>query len=121
MMKREGDLNPVVNLQEFVTPSLDDLGEHELMQALEPNMVNSSSESLLSYVVHVTQEKNEGVEETKVPKRAPKKKKKKWKSKRKKLITHPVLVQMLLVDHNVAPLKKEEKRSRVESNLKYPP
>ncbi|PNY08906.1 hypothetical protein L195_g005444 [Trifolium pratense] len=121
MMKKEENLNLVVHSQELVTPSLDDLGEQELMHALEPYMVNSISESLLANVVHVTQEKNEGVEKTKVPKRAPKKKKKKWKNKRKKLNTRPVMVDMLLVDHNVAPLKNEQKRSRVENNLKYPP
>ncbi|MCH82691.1 hypothetical protein A2U01_0003818 [Trifolium medium] len=120
MMKKEENLNSVVNSQELVTHSLEDLEEQEVMYALEPNMVNSISESFLPNAVHVTQEKDEGVEKMKAPKRAPKKKRKKWKNKRKKLITHPGIGKLVLVDH-VAPLKNEQQSSRVETNVKYPP
>jgi hypothetical protein len=93
----------------------------EGMKNLDDNPQCFKVEVVEKSVEVVTQEKNEGVEKAKAAKRAPKKKRKKWKSKRKKLIIHPVLVEMLLVDHNLAPLKNEQKRSRVETNVKYPP
>ncbi|MCI78861.1 hypothetical protein A2U01_0100132, partial [Trifolium medium] len=57
----------------------------------------------------------------KPPKRSSKKKRKKGKTKGDSLKSYPASRKLLIVDHNVAPLKKENKRSRVESHLKYPP
>ncbi|MCI67048.1 hypothetical protein A2U01_0088306 [Trifolium medium] len=57
----------------------------------------------------------------KPPKRSSKKKRTKWKTKGESLKSYPASVKSLLVDLNNAPLKEENKRSRVESKLKYPP
>ncbi|MCI45674.1 hypothetical protein A2U01_0066913, partial [Trifolium medium] len=53
--------------------------------------------------------------------RSSKKKRKKWKNKWEKLMSYPAFAKSLIVDHNVTPLKEEQKRNRVESKLKYPP
>ncbi|MCI93159.1 hypothetical protein A2U01_0114457, partial [Trifolium medium] len=53
--------------------------------------------------------------------RSIKKKRIKWKTKEESPKSDPTSVKSLLVDRNVAPLKEKNKRSRVESTLKYPP
>ncbi|MCI82687.1 hypothetical protein A2U01_0103961, partial [Trifolium medium] len=50
-----------------------------------------------------------------------KKKRFKWKTKEENPKSDPASVNSLLVDRNVAPLKKVNRRSRVEAKLKYPP
>ncbi|MCI51236.1 hypothetical protein A2U01_0072480, partial [Trifolium medium] len=57
----------------------------------------------------------------KPPKRSIKRKRFKWKTKEDNPKSDPASVNSWLVDRKVAPLKKVNKRSRVESKLKYPP
>ncbi|MCI74865.1 hypothetical protein A2U01_0096129, partial [Trifolium medium] len=57
----------------------------------------------------------------KPPKRSIKKKRCNWKTKEENPKSDPTNVNSLLVNRNIGPLKKVNKRSRVESKLKYPP
>ncbi|MCI64800.1 hypothetical protein A2U01_0086058, partial [Trifolium medium] len=57
----------------------------------------------------------------KPPKRSIKKKRFKWKTKEENPKSDQARVNLLLVDRNIAPWKEENKRSRVELRLKYPP
>ncbi|MCI72765.1 hypothetical protein A2U01_0094029, partial [Trifolium medium] len=57
----------------------------------------------------------------KPPKRSIKRKKCKWKNKEENPKSDPTSVNLWRDDRKVAPLKKVNKRSRVESTWKYPP
>ncbi|MCI67635.1 hypothetical protein A2U01_0088894, partial [Trifolium medium] len=77
----------------------------------ETDMMSITSDDFRVNPDHLTPKK-EGPKKT--PKRSSKKKRKKWKNKWEKLTNSPGIVTLLLVDHNVTPLKEEQKRDRVE-------
>ncbi|MCI52355.1 hypothetical protein A2U01_0073599, partial [Trifolium medium] len=88
------------------------------MKLFETDIMNCLPDSLRVNPVHVTSKKEAF---KKPPKRSSKKKITKWKTKGEGLKSYPAFVKSLLIDLNIAHLKKENKRSRVESKLKYPP
>ncbi|MCI01048.1 hypothetical protein A2U01_0022072 [Trifolium medium] len=113
--KKDEDLNPVVQLEEVPTPTLQALVNNESVELDETDIMSTTSDSFRVNSIHVTS-KNEGSK--KPPKRSSKKKRTKWKTKGESLKSYLASVKSLLVDLNIAPLKEEHKRSRIESKLK---
>ncbi|XP_045809920.1 uncharacterized protein LOC123904283 [Trifolium pratense] len=121
-LKNEEDSNSVVPSQELLTTTLEDLVKNDVMKIFEIGLMSIISDSFQVNSVHVGPKREVSMEDSKeAPKRLKKKKRKKWKHKLIKFVSHPVIEKLLLFDRNVTPLKREEKRRRGKSNLKYPP
>jgi hypothetical protein len=93
-------------------PTLEDLVKKEVRKLVESGMVIPTP---------ISRKKEGSVKmHKKVLPKVKKKVKNKGKNKWKEFMSQPVLEKSLMVDHNVMTMP-EQKRSRVESNLKYPP
>ncbi|KAK2409394.1 hypothetical protein QL285_044821 [Trifolium repens] len=112
-VKKEEEPTPGEVLVEPHAPTLEDLVKREVMKLVESGMVNPAP-TLLKVEGNVKRPK-------KVPPKAKKKTKNKGKIKWKEFKKQPVLDNALMVDHIVTPMREEQKRSRIESHLKYPP
>ncbi|MCI02292.1 hypothetical protein A2U01_0023324, partial [Trifolium medium] len=116
--KKDKEFNPVVQSREIPTPTLEDLVKEEIMKLFETGVIKCVLDSLRLNPVGGTS-KTKGSK--KPPKRSIKRKRFKWKTKKENPKSDPESVNSWLIDCKVAPLKKVNKRSRVESKLKYPP
>ncbi|GAU43677.1 hypothetical protein TSUD_302400 [Trifolium subterraneum] len=76
-MEREDILKPMVQSQDIPRATIVDLGEHEVMNSFETDMVNDVPPSIESISVHENQEKEEDVKQSSSSKRAYKKNRKK--------------------------------------------
>ncbi|PNX88524.1 hypothetical protein L195_g044630 [Trifolium pratense] len=89
---------------------------HNVAKEEEPNPVVNPQKSLISTLKASVKKGSK-----KSPTRSSKKKRTNLKTKGESLKSDLGSVKSLLVDLNIAPFKEENKRSRVESKLKYPP
>ncbi|MCI02851.1 hypothetical protein A2U01_0023885, partial [Trifolium medium] len=101
LLIKEEISNPVVQPQELLLSTLEDLVKEEVMKLFETGMMNYIPDSLRVNLVHLTPKTVKSVEDAeKKPKGSIKKKRKKWKTKRPSIRSYPAHVEVLLVDHN---------------------
>ncbi|MCI27429.1 hypothetical protein A2U01_0048628 [Trifolium medium] len=116
--KKNEDLSPIVQSREVSIPTVQVLMKDKSVKLDETDTMNTTSDTIRTNSGHVISKKENSKQPTK---RATKKKRCKWKEKEESLKSRPTHVEVLLVDHDVTPLKEGDKRSRVELKLKYPP
>ncbi|MCI33504.1 hypothetical protein A2U01_0054721, partial [Trifolium medium] len=110
--KKDKDLNPDVQAREGPTPNLEDLVKREVIKILETGVINCVLDSLKVNLVGGTS-KTKGSKKS--PRRSIERKRFKWKIKEENPKSDAASVNLWLIDREVAPLKKVNKRSRVES------
>jgi hypothetical protein len=111
-VKHEEEYIPGDTPLEPHVPTLEDLVKKEVRKLVESGMVIPTP---------ISRKKEGSVKmHKKVLPKVKKKVKNKGKNNWKEFMSQPILENSLMVDHNVMTMP-EQKRSRVESNLKYPP
>ncbi|MCI28362.1 hypothetical protein A2U01_0049562 [Trifolium medium] len=116
--KKNEDFHPVVQSREDVTPTLGDLVKKEVMKPLETGMRNCMLESLRVYPVGATS-KTKCFKQP--PRRFIKPKRFKWKLKKEKSKSNSKGTCSWLDNCKLAPLRKVNRRNKVEVKRKYPP
>ncbi|MCH95975.1 hypothetical protein A2U01_0016958 [Trifolium medium] len=116
--KKNEDFSPVVQSREVSISTLQVLMKDKSVRLDETDTMSTTSDNFRTSSVHVITKKENAKKPTKG---AAKKKRNKRKEKEENPKSDPASVNLLLVDRNIAPRKEENKRSRVELKLKYPP